>query len=116
MDNKKIITDREFVNTSVTAHQWIDIEEVKIDDLKDYLEVMKSKEFTIIGIEQTSESCKLNEYKFPRKSVIVLGNEKEGIPVDIIQHLDDCVEIPHTCLIRSLNVYVTGAIMIWEYV
>ena len=116
LDNKKIITDREFVNTSVTAHQWIDIEEVKIDDLKDYLEVMKSKEFTIIGIEQTSESSKLNEFKFPRKSVIVLGNEKEGIPVDIIQLLDVCVEIPQTGLIRSLNVHVTGAIVIWEYV
>ena len=75
------MTDREFVNTSVTAHQWIDIEEVKIVDLKDYLEDMKSKQFTIIGIEQTSESSKLNEYKFPRKSVIVLGNEKEGTDV-----------------------------------
>ena len=65
---------------------------------------------------QTSESRKLNEYKFPRKSVIVLGNEKEGILVDNIQLLDICVEIPQTGLIRSLNIHVTGAIIIWEYV
>ena len=50
------------------------------------------------------------------KFVIVLGNEKEGIPVDIIQLLDVCVKIPQTGLIRSLNVYLTGTIMIWEYI
>ena len=74
------------------------------------------KNYQIVGIEQTSESCKLHEFKFPKKSVIVLGNEKEGIPVDLIQLLDVCVEIPQTGLIRSLNVHVTGAIIVWEYV
>ena len=116
LNNKKVINDKDFINTSVTAHQWIDIEEVKIDDLKEYLEDMKSKKYQIVGIEQTSESCKLHEFKFPKKSVIVLGNEKEGIPVDLIQLLDICVEIPQTGLIRSLNVHVTGAIIVWEYV
>ena len=107
---------KEFVGTSVTAHQWIDIEEIKIENLKNYLETMKSQNYTIVGIEQTSESCKLNEFKFPKKSVILLGNEKEGIPVELIQLLDVCVEIPQTGLIRSLNVHVTGAIIVWEYV
>ena len=107
---------KEFVGTSVTAHQWIDIEEIKIENLKNYLETMKSQNYTIVGIEQTSESCKLNEFKFPKKSVILLGNEKEGIPVDLIQLLNVCVEIPQTGLIRSLNVHVTGAIIVWEYV
>ena len=100
----------------MTAHQWIDIEEIKIENLKNYLETMKSQNYTIVGIEQTSESSKLNEFKFPKKSVILLGNEKEGIPVELIQLLDVCVEIPQTGLIRSLNVHVTGAIIVWEYV
>ena len=67
-------------------------------------------------IEQTSESQSLQEFQFPKKSVIVLGNEKEGLPVEYIQLLDGCVEIPQSGLIRSLNVHVTGAIVIWEYV
>ena len=76
---------------------------------------MKLEGYQIIGIEQTSESQKLNEFKFPTKSLIFLGNEKEGIPVDLIQLLDVCVEIPQSGLIRSLNVHVTGAIVVWEY-
>lgn len=46
---------------------------------------------------------------------ILNRNEKEGIPVDLIQMLDVCVEIPQTGVIRSLNVHVSGAILIWEY-
>lgn len=37
------------------------------------------------------------------------SHEKEGIPVDLIQHLDVCVEVPQEGIIRSMNVHVTGA-------
>lgn len=43
------------------------------------------------------------------------SNEREGIPVEVIHLLDDCVEIPQFGVIRSLNVHVSGALMIWEY-
>ena len=42
-------------------------------------------------------------------------NEREGIPVDLIHHLDQCVEIPQLGLVRSLNVHVSGALMVWEF-
>ena len=42
-------------------------------------------------------------------------NEKTGIPLEFLQVLDACVEIPQCGLIRSLNVHVTGAICVWEY-
>ena len=40
---------------------------------------------------------------------VLCSHEKEGIPVELIQHLDFCVEVPQTGIIRSLNVHVTGA-------
>lgn len=46
---------------------------------------------------------------------MVLGREKEGIPVDIIHMLDACIEIPQLGVVRSLNVHVSGAIALWEY-
>lgn len=42
-------------------------------------------------------------------------NEREGIPANLIQQLDVCVEIPQQGIIRSLNVHVSGALLIWEY-
>lgn len=54
-------------------------------------------------------------FRFPRKSAILLGDEKEGIPSDLFPVLDVCVEIPQVGLVRSLNVHVSGALTVWEY-
>lgn len=47
--------------------------------------------------------------------MLLLGREKEGVPVELLQLVDTCIEIPQLGIIRSLNVHVTGAIAIWEY-
>ena len=69
----------------------------------------------MVGVEQTSSSVSLDKFEFPAKTVLVLGNEKEGIPADVIDELDTTVEIPQNGVIRSFNVHVTGALVIWEY-
>jgi tRNA G18 (ribose-2'-O)-methylase SpoU len=43
------------------------------------------------------------------------GGRKKAIPVNLIQVLDACMEIPQLGVIRSLNVNVRGAIVVWEY-
>ncbi len=71
--------------------------------------------YTIVGLEQTSSSVSIENFTFPDKTVLLLGKEKEGIPVEFLQVVDQCVEIPQLGIIRSLNVHVSGAICIWEY-
>ena len=76
---------------------------------------MRRQGYTLIGVEQTANSHPLTQYQFPHDALLLLGNEKEGIPADLIQLLDECVEIPQVGIIRSLNVHVSGALLIWEY-
>lgn len=101
--------------------------------------------YTLIGLEQTSNSVEIQDFDFPKKSVLVLGNEREGIPIDLISYFDAVCEIPQreqVCnsmshifmshklitiyisdkvvnmksgIIRSLNVHVSAALAIWEY-
>jgi tRNA guanosine-2'-O-methyltransferase len=67
-------------------------------------------------MEQTSSSVPLTEFKFPDQPIVLLlGKEKEGIPVEYLQAVDQCVEIPQFGILRSLNVHVSGAIAIWEH-
>ena len=80
-----------------------------------WLKEKKNEGYTIVGIEQTSSSTSLSHYKFASKTVLLLGQEKEGIPVEYLQFVDTCLEVPQLGVIRSLNVHVTGAITIWEY-
>lgn len=68
-----------------------------------------------VGLEQTTTSECITQFKFPIKTVLLLGREKEGIPVELIQMLDACVEIPQLGMIRSLNVHVSAAIAMYQY-
>lgn len=84
--NNQILKDREFLSLSVTAHRWLDIEEVFPWNLIGYLRDLKKREnYTLIGIEQSTESVCLTSFKFPERSIVVLGNEKEGLPVELLQ-------------------------------
>jgi len=64
-----------------------------------------------------ASSALWNTSLFPRLShcFFLTRNEHEGIPANLIHHLDVCVEIPQQGIIRSLNVHVSGALLIWEY-
>jgi tRNA G18 (ribose-2'-O)-methylase SpoU len=94
--------------------------------LEEYLQRVKEDGYSVIGIEQSNNSVPLQEFKFPEKSVLVLGKEREGVPVDIMQLLDSVIEIPQFGIIRyalvwidctrSLNVHVSASVVIWEYV
>ncbi|XP_031502513.1 uncharacterized protein LOC116265767 isoform X2 [Nymphaea colorata] len=113
--DKSVMQDKQFQLISVTAEKWVPVLEVPVCSIKPFLEKKKRDGFCLVGLEQTANSVPLDQYSFPRKTVLVLGREKEGIPVDIIHILDACVEIPQLGVVRSLNVHVSGAIAIWEY-
>lgn len=113
--NLRVCEDEMFSTISVTASKWMPIEQVRPDDLVEQLKQWKHEGFTIVALEQTASSACLSSFEFPEKIVIVLGKEKEGVPVDVLQMVDFCVEIPQFGLIRSLNVHVSGAILLWEY-
>lgn len=104
-----------FKSISVGANEWVEIEECREQDLLFWLRKKKQEGYVIVGVEQTSSSCCISKYQFTPKTVLLLGKEKEGIPVQFLHVVDSCVEIPQKGIIRSLNVHVSGAIAIWEY-
>ncbi|WIA08744.1 hypothetical protein OEZ85_008167 [Tetradesmus obliquus] len=113
--DKRVTADAGFTSISVTAERWVPIEEVKEAALLAWLATKQAQGYALVGLEQTAESTCLPEYKFPSKTVLVLGREKEGIPPEIISMLDATVEIPQLGVIRSLNVHVSGAIAMYEF-
>ncbi|KAF2077091.1 hypothetical protein CYY_001600 [Polysphondylium violaceum] len=111
----KVMSDPAFLQITVASEKWLNVEEVNPTNLKDYLLAKKKEGYSLLGVEQTSTSKQLNQYTFPQKSLLLLGHEKEGIPAEYINLLDQCIEIPQMGITRSLNVHVSGSILIWEY-
>ena len=69
-----------------------------------------------MAVEQTADSVPLHQAAFPGRTLLLLGREKEGVPVELLELVDMTVEVPQHGLVRSLNVHVTGALVVWEYV
>src|SRR4051794_7661791 len=111
----RVTSSREFKSLSVTADQWVPIESVSPKDINivlQYLLGLKRKGFSLVALEQTSNSVKLGSFTFPDKVVLILGREREGVPFEVLQIADYCLEIPQYGLVRSLNVHVGGALCI----
>mmetsp|Transcript_46698 Transcript_46698/g.56527 ORF Transcript_46698/g.56527 Transcript_46698/m.56527 type:complete len:223 (+) Transcript_46698:2143-2811(+) len=104
-----------FKSISVGAEAWLEVEECKEEDLLPWLMKRKQENYNIVGLEQTSSSVSLSNFQFQDRTVLLLGKEKEGIPVELLKVVDECLEVPQFGIIRSLNVHVTGAIATWEY-
>lgn len=48
------------------------------------------------------------------KTVVLLGHEQEGIPDDLVEAADECVEIPMVGRGASLNVAVAGSLVLYR--
>ncbi|MCR9117630.1 MAG: RNA methyltransferase [bacterium] len=71
--------------------------------------------FRIVGLEQTSDSSCLFDYHFQRKTLLVIGNERQGIDEATLRLLQDVVEIPSYGLPYSHNVATATALCMYEY-
>jgi len=78
--NKDVVRTEEFKTIAVTAEKWLPIYEVKPQQILEYLQYQKTNGYKILGLEQTANSKMLEDYQFPKKCILLLGKEKEGIP------------------------------------
>jgi len=75
-DNLKVLNDKNYTSLAVTAMKWIKISEVKKEKLVDYLMKIKQENYTLIGLEQTSNSVEIQDYDFPKKVGFGFGKRK----------------------------------------
>lgn len=73
LGNGAIVKSNEYRNLSMSSEKWVEIEEVRGENLGEYLRGMKRRGYCIVGAEQTAESAKLDEHEFAEKTVLVLG-------------------------------------------
>ncbi|ORY39279.1 hypothetical protein BCR33DRAFT_720118 [Rhizoclosmatium globosum] len=113
----KVVEDPAFLVTAVTSEKWMPMMEIRPDPsvLLPYLSAKKLEGYSILGIEQATTSVSLDTFEFPQKCVLLLGMEKLGIPAVYMPLLDYILEIPQYGVIRSLNVHVSGALVLANF-
>lgn len=71
--------------------------------------------YRLVGLEQTSGSQSLFTYQYPRRTVLVIGNERHGIDPEILKMLDETVEIPVYGMPYSHNAATATVMALYEY-
>lgn len=116
LHDKKVKEHPQFKNVAVTADHWMPMTEVKPEQIVTYLREKKAEGYTLMGLEQTDKSVVLDsKLEFPKKTLILLGREKEGIPGELLAELDLCVEIKQVGVIRSMNIQTATAVIVHAY-
>jgi tRNA G18 (ribose-2'-O)-methylase SpoU len=85
------------------------------NSLPPVLRRLRDEGYRLVGLEQTTNSTSLHTYAFPRRTALVIGNERTGLTDAELGLLDDCVEIPVWGLPYSYNVATATAMALYEY-
>ena len=78
---------------------------------------LKDEGYTIVSIEQIAESVMLDKFE-PQEGVkyaLVFGNEVEGVAQEVVDMCDAAIEIPQHGTKHSLNVSVSGGVVLWKF-
>ena len=76
---------------------------------------LKDEGYTIVSVEQTTDSIKLDHFKREpgKKYALVFGNEVAGVQQEVVDASDFSLEIPQYGTKHSLNVSVSIGIVLW---
>jgi len=91
---------------------------VKIEKRRTLIPVLRTLRedgYTVVGLEQTTNSTSLHGFAFPRRVALVVGNERTGLSDNELALVDACVEIPVWGLPYSYNVATATAMALYEY-
>lgn len=115
---------QEIHKTALGAEESVDWRYFK--SATDAVESLKNDGYTVMAVEQCHGSTMLQDFvpacpaskqkDGKRGYAVILGNEVKGVHQEVIDLCDGCLEIPQYGTKHSLNVSVTGGIIIWHFV
>ena len=84
------------------------------DTALEAVETLKAEGYEVYSVEQAHGSTMLQNFTpiNNKKYAVVLGNEVKGVHQEVIDASDGCLEIPQFGTKHSMNVSVTGGIII----
>ena len=84
-------------------------------DISSVLKDLKAKNYQIILLEQTQESCSYDSVDLDAPVCLVVGNEIEGVSSNILHLCDKAIEIEMSGIKNSLNVSVAFGVIAYHF-
>lgn len=81
------------------------------------LAALRAEGYCLLAVEQVEGAVSLDEFRPEpgRKYALVFGNEVEGVSQQAVDLCDGALEIPQAGTKHSLNVSVSGGVVLWSF-
>ena len=96
------------------AHRWTHRHRVHTTDTIKFLKKKKKEGFQVVVTHLEERAVNFREVDYTKPTLIVMGNEKEGVSNAIIDEATDVIVIPMQGMVQSLNVSVATALVLYE--
>ena len=96
------------------AHRWTHRYRMKDDDKVNFLKQKKAQGFQIVVTHLEERAVSFREIDYTKPTLLVMGNEKEGVSPEVIKMADEVIIIPMQGMVQSLNVSVATALILYE--
>ena len=86
-----------------------------VQDVVELVKRLKADGYTVVAVEQTVNSVKLDAFRREpgAKYALVFGNEVDGVQQAVVDACDFSLEIPQQGTKHSLNVSVSVGVVLW---
>lgn len=96
------------------AHRWTHRHRVHDTDTVKFLQQKKKEGIQVVVTHLEERAVDFREVDYTKPTLIVMGNEKEGVSDAIIAEATDVIVIPMQGMVQSLNVSVATALVLYE--
>ncbi|MEA2042417.1 MAG: TrmH family RNA methyltransferase [Bacteroidota bacterium] len=81
------------------------------------VKALKKSGYIVMAVEQVVDSIMLQNFNpMPDKNyAFVFGNEVKGVQQSVIDICDGCIEIPQEGIKHSVNISISGGIVLWDF-
>ena len=105
--------DRQITKTALGAEKSLKWQHT--DNILSKIRTFKNEGYTIYALEQSSKSQSITDVKPAEKSVIIVGNEVDGLGKEVLKVVDQVIEIPMLGKKESFNVVQAAAMAIFHF-
>ena len=96
------------------AHRWTRRPRIEEKDKTAFLKEKRSQGFQVVVTHLEERAVSFREIDYTKPTLLVMGNEKEGVSEEVIALADEVIVIPMQGMIQSLNVSVATALILYE--
>jgi tRNA (guanosine-2'-O-)-methyltransferase len=99
-------------NTASGSQQWVNT--VKHDTFAQANHAFKAQKMQVLTTTFSDAAVDFREIDYTQPTVIVMGNERDGVSAEAIEAADQHIIIPMRGMVQSLNVSVAAALVMYE--